>query len=778
MYGFTGTPSVMFDGVTSMVGGMASGSMYASYLPVYTSRAATPSPVAIASSYTIMGDQCTVSTTVTVDLAMPGGTNQVQTYVALYDEHGHTNLVMAALATETITSTGIGQQTTVERTFTVDPAWDQANLRVVTLVQNMTSEQVLQAGLAAPDYRANIVVDCEPDGVAAGWTLSGPYGVLASGNGDKVLDAFYSGEFTLTWADVPYWTEPASGSQTQTVADGGQLVFHGTYTDGPFAAPTAAGGAADPSQGVSLVDFDGDGDLDAHLPIRGAADLLLRNDGGTYTSVGSGLIADAGNGVSSTWADFNGDGHLDVYIGRDGQANLLYAGDGAGNFSVVNSYGAGDAGQARSVSWVDYDNDDKLDLYVVNTGGANVLLKNMGDVGGGFWLFTFQSNGAGSTANGRTAAWADVDFDGRMDMYLVNSFAANQLLMNTTIGFSDVASTVGVADAGNGAGAAFGDYDNDGDWDLYLANDGSADRLYAGDGAGSFNLVLGTNLGDRGNARGVVFADLDNDTNLDLYVACAGQPDLLLIGDGHGNFARAPMGWSEAEAGGNGLACGDIDGDGDLDLFVAREGAQDVVFTNVMLQSNHWFEVRLHGTAGNPAGLGALVQVTSGGVTQMRQVTAGGYLGMSGGPAHFGLGAASTIDELRITWPNGTVQTAGPLFGDRVLDVTIGESIVSAVGDPVPATTNRLLAARPNPFNPSTSIAYELARAGAVRLEVFSVDGRRVAVLVDGMQAAGPHQAVWTGRDDAGRAMASGTYMYRLTAPDGEVLGGRMTLVK
>ena len=109
--------------------------------------------------------------------------------------------------------------------------------------------------------------------------------------------------------------------------------------------------------------------------------------------------------------------------------------------------------------------------------------------------------------------------------------------------------------------------------------------------------------------------------------------------------------------------------------------------------------------------------------------------------------------------------------------MTYGQAI-SAVGDPVPAAVNRLGAPRPNPFNPQTTIEYALAADGPVRLEVFSVDGRRVAVLVDGPQAAGSHSATWQGRDSAGRAVASGTYMYRLTTPDGEVLSGRMALVK
>lgn len=780
MYGFTGTPSVMFDGVTSSIGGLPSGSMFSYYNPTYLTRSGTPSPVVLESSYTIAGDQVTVTSTVTVDMSMPGGTNQIIWLVALADEHSHTNMVMAALPTATVSATGIGQQTTFERTFTLNAAWPEDELRIVALVQNLSSEEVLQAGLAAPDYRANIVVNCEPDGVGAAWTLTGPYGVLAEGSGDIDLNSFYSGEFTLQWQDVPYWTEPALMSETQTVGDGGQLVFTGTYSDGPFAAPAAApGDPGSASRGVSLVDFDGDGDLDLHLLNQGSTDQLLSNSGGALTESGSGAILDAGQAMSSTWADVNGDGHLDVYIGRNGQANMLLAGDGMGGFTPVNAIGADDAGQAHSVAFVDYDVDGILDLYVVNSGGANAMLKGAGELMPGLMLYSAQQNGANNSGNGRGMAWADLDFDGRLDLYVVNAFGGNVLLKNEPFGFSDITSTSGVGDTGNGTGAAFGDFDNDGDWDLYVANDGAPDRLYRANGSGGFSSVLGDLVTDRGGAQGVIFADLDNDSHLDLYVPRDDDTDLMLIGDGTGQFVRAPIGWAEAGVGSRSVACGDMDGDGDLDLFLVRDGAADVMFLNGMAPQNNWFAVRLHGQAGNPTAIGALVEISAGGVNQMRQVTgSSGYLVMNGGPAHFGLGAVDAVDMLTITWPDGTVQTAGGLPANGVLDVTYGQDIVSAVGDEVPAAGNRLAAARPNPFNPSTTIEYALARTGSVRLEIFSVDGRRIATLVDGVQEAGPHAATWHGRDSAGRAVASGAYMYRLTAPDGEVLSGRMALVK
>lgn len=68
----------------------------------------------------------------------------------------------------------------------------------------------------------------------------------------------------------------------------------------------------------------------------------------------------------------------------------------------------------------------------------------------------------------------------------------------------------------------------------------------------------------------------------------------------------------------------------------------------------------------------------------------------------------------------------------------------------------------PNPFNPSTTIAFELPDAGPVRLEVFDVTGRRIAVLVDGERDAGLHRVVWDGRDARRARVGSGIYFYRL----------------
>jgi flagellar hook assembly protein FlgD len=88
-----------------------------------------------------------------------------------------------------------------------------------------------------------------------------------------------------------------------------------------------------------------------------------------------------------------------------------------------------------------------------------------------------------------------------------------------------------------------------------------------------------------------------------------------------------------------------------------------------------------------------------------------------------------------------------------------------------------LYPAAPNPFNPRTTIRFDLPAAGTVRLAIYDVAGRLVKVLVEGEIPAGSHEAVWDGRDTSGRSAPSGSYLARLVA-GGRVEGVRLSLVR
>ena len=84
----------------------------------------------------------------------------------------------------------------------------------------------------------------------------------------------------------------------------------------------------------------------------------------------------------------------------------------------------------------------------------------------------------------------------------------------------------------------------------------------------------------------------------------------------------------------------------------------------------------------------------------------------------------------------------------------------------------------PNPFNPSTILNFELPAPARVRLEIFSVDGRRVRTLFDGQAPQGVTQLIWDGTDDRNRIVATGVYLYRLVRDDGQEESKKMVLVR
>lgn len=96
-----------------------------------------------------------------------------------------------------------------------------------------------------------------------------------------------------------------------------------------------------------------------------------------------------------------------------------------------------------------------------------------------------------------------------------------------------------------------------------------------------------------------------------------------------------------------------------------------------------------------------------------------------------------------------------------VSEPSVVEQSSSESGD---ASTVNLHPNHPNPFNPSTTILYELPRASQVEVTVFDLLGKRIRTLVQDRQPAGQHRLLWDGRDDSGANMPSGVYLYRLNA--------------
>jgi hypothetical protein len=216
-----------------------------------------------------------------------------------------------------------------------------------------------------------------------------------------------------------------------------------------------------------------------------------------------------------------------------------------------------------------------------------------------------------------------------------------------------------------------------------------------------------------------------------------------------------------------------------VDVFISREGASNVLFSNEMGQGRRWIQLHLTGSGVNTCAIGARVVLSAGGVSQTRMVTSGsGYLCNNSLDLHFGLDTSTVVDQIEIFWPDGTYQLLGPTSSNQSVAIVQGEDLPSGVDDSVPNRVTALGLAHPNPFNPSTTIEFALARPEGARLDVYTVDGRLVRTLIDRDLAAGPHTATWNGVDHQGRSVASGTYFYRLTTGSGFSEAGRMVLVK
>ena len=125
------------------------------------------------------------------------------------------------------------------------------------------------------------------------------------------------------------------------------------------------------------------------------------------------------------------------------------------------------------------------------------------------------------------------------------------------------------------------------------------------------------------------------------------------------------------------------------------------------------------------------------------------------------------------------VISAGNLWSS--LEVAL-QDIVRRNDAPTPASglppvRVRLLPGRPNPFNPRTTIRFELAEGGATRLVVLDLAGRLMRTLIEAPLDPGPGSVVWDGRDDSGRDAAAGSYLLRLES-GGEVVTGKLALLR
>ena len=125
---------------------------------------------------------------------------------------------------------------------------------------------------------------------------------------------------------------------------------------------------------------------------------------------------------------------------------------------------------------------------------------------------------------------------------------------------------------------------------------------------------------------------------------------------------------------GRGLAVGDFDNDGRVDALVVDSEGSPLLLHNESTPVGHWLSLKLVGTKSNRDGIGALVTVTAGGLTQTRLChTDGSYLSASDMRVHVGLGQATVAETVSVHWPSGHVDTRHAVEADQIRTIHEGQ---------------------------------------------------------------------------------------------------------
>jgi len=391
--------------------------------------------------------------------------------------------------------------------------------------------------------------------------------------------------------------------------------------------------------------------------------------------------------------DFDNDGFLDVMMSSfDSCCSLRYFhNNGNGTFSDWTSK-AGLSEQLGGLNIVqtDYNNDGLLDIFVMR--GAwelpirNSLLRNNGD--GTFTDVTKEAGLAEPAFQTLSAAWADFDNDGYLDLFLGHENTPNQLFHNNGDGtFTDVARELKVASPTWSFPTWFFDYDNDGTLDLFVASysfsltevvrsslqrpvRSEALRLYKNLGNGTFrDATKEVGLDRVLMPMGSNFGDVDNDGYLDFYLGTGGPsygslvPNILFRNDKGKRFVdiTTSSGTGHLQKG-HAVAFADINNDGDQEIIAEIGGATpgdryfSAVFKNPGNHGNNWITIKLVGVKTNRAAIGARLKVTVKDEDNRtreiyRWVTSGGSFGSSPLRQHIGVGKAQEIDAIEVWWP-------------------------------------------------------------------------------------------------------------------------------
>lgn len=402
------------------------------------------------------------------------------------------------------------------------------------------------------------------------------------------------------------------------------------------------------------IDYDNDGDKDLFLASEIDKNRLYQNNNFTFTDVtlSSGLPDDKLRTNSGSWGDYDNDGDLDLFLAnRDLEEvipNMLFRNNGDGTFTNVNiESGIGNASVLSfQGTFFDYNNDGFLDIFLINDRlvTENILYRNNGDA-----TFTDVSEEANANyiMNAMSIALDDYNSDGNIDMYVTNTYnpqlpvVGNSLMQNSNTGiFTDVGVDAGVSFDSTSWGASFLDGDNDGRLDLY---------------------VSGSNDNNNGDNVSAAFYYQNEDESFTRVFDNGFETDL-------------------AHSFGN--ATGDINNDGFPDIVVANNNPYNFdLWLNLSssITTNNYLKVNLEGVESNRDGYGSRIEISINGQKQYR-VTSNteSYLSQNSDTEIFGLGTATEVDYLKITWLSGQVDNYENVNANQIVTAIEGQELLSA----------------------------------------------------------------------------------------------------
>jgi len=464
--------------------------------------------------------------------------------------------------------------------------------------------------------------------------------------------------------------------------------------------------------------------------------LYHNNHDGTFTDVThkAGLDIEL-FGLGVAVGDYDNDGFDDLFVTALGQSHLFHN-NGNGTFTDVTQKAGllGPKEFSTSAAWVDYDKDGKLDLVVANyvqwsiesdlyctldgknksyctpesyKGAPVRLWHNRGD--GTFEDVTQKAGLGDPTSKTLGIAVLDYDNDGWPDLLLSNDTQPNKLYRNNGNGtFSEKAvvagvafSEDGVARAGMGVDAA--DYDHSGIPSILITNfSNQMLSLYHNEGRGLF--VDEAPRSEIGRASlltlgfGCFFFDYDLDGWPDIFVANGhidsdiervqpnvkyAMPPHLFRNAGKGNFEEVTKSLGKSFGTprvGRGAAYADINNDGRLDLLLSTNGGPAYLFLNEATgpaAANKSLRVKLVGTKSNHDGIGAIVKISSNGITQSEMLRSGSsYLSASELVLTFGLGQSDKVDTLEVHWPSGQIDKLSAIPAGQTITLTESKGLI------------------------------------------------------------------------------------------------------